>query len=138
MEDLQATTVPEKKLKRKRRDDKEDIEDIYLQKLQDAQEAEDKRLMSKKTKTNAEDEQAKESEEGDSDAEKEEPPIKHESLTNGKDVELDKSSRTVFLGNVPSTAISSKARTPPITPLICHYCITNNPTDLLQSSKNSL
>jgi len=122
MEDLRATTAPEeKKRKRKRQDDKEEIEDIYLQKLQDAQEAEDKRLMSKKTKTNAEDEQAKE---GDSDAEKEEPPIKHESLTNGKDVELNKSSRTVFLGNVPSTAISSKVRTPPPHPLPPSYLTT--------------
>ncbi|PWW79225.1 RNA-binding domain-containing protein [Tuber magnatum] len=109
MEDSQTTTAPgDKKRKRKKRDDREEIEDIYLQKLQDAQEAEDKRRMSKKTKTNAEDGKSTESEEEDSDAEREKPPIKHESLTNPKDVELDKSSRTVFLGNVPSTTISSK------------------------------
>ncbi|RPB02361.1 RNA-binding domain-containing protein [Choiromyces venosus 120613-1] len=111
MEDVQATAVPEeKKRKRKRRDDNQEIEDVYLQKLQDAQEVEDKRRMSKKTKTKADDEESQESEEEDSDAEKEEePPIKHESLTNPQDVELDKSSRTIFLGNVPSIAISSKS-----------------------------
>lgn len=54
--------------------------------------------------------------ESDSDEEDEEEekkdsafPIKHESLINPVDVELDKSARTVFLGNVPSNAISSKS-----------------------------
>ncbi|CAZ79910.1 unnamed protein product [Tuber melanosporum] len=107
--DLRATTAPgDKRQKRKRRSDKGEIEDIYLQKLQDSQDAEDKRRMSKRTRTEAEDEEFRESDEDDIDVEKEEPSAKHESLANPGDVELDKSSRTVFLGNVPSAAISSK------------------------------
>lgn len=51
--------------------------------------------------------------ESDSDEEDEAPksefPIKHETLVSAADVELDKSARSIFLGNVPSTAISSKS-----------------------------
>ena len=45
--------------------------------------------------------------EGDGDGDGD-PPTKHESLVLPVDAELDKSKRTVFLGNVPSDAISSK------------------------------
>ncbi|KAL7270745.1 Nucleolar protein 12 [Rhizina undulata] len=58
-----------------------------------------------------EDDEEEENEEGkDSERkkEKEQFPIKHESLITPQATELDKSARTIFLGNVPSTAISSK------------------------------
>lgn len=95
--------------KRKRKAAEEEIEDSYVRKLQD----DEPTPKPKKAKG--------EKIEGDKDGEdsalddEEEPAskpdgfeIKHESLINPADVELDKSNRTVFLGNVPSNAISSK------------------------------
>jgi nucleolar protein 12 len=103
--------------KRKRKAVEEEIEDTYMRKLQDEEEPKPK---SKKAKQSAVEEASPEGKE-DSDnsdsedygereeAPKTEFPIKHETLVSAADVELDKSARSVFLGNVPSNAISSKS-----------------------------
>jgi nucleolar protein 12 len=104
----------ERSKKRKRKAAEEDLEDVYMRKLH----MEDEPKPSKKSKAEKKDGEEAEGSgaESDSDEEDEEEkkkdsafPIKHESLINPVDVELDKSARTVFLGNVPSNAISSKS-----------------------------
>lgn len=89
-----------------------------MRKLQDADDAAKKRTQ-KKPKTEGQDEEEKKDNESDSEddedkGENEEFPIKHETLQSAKDVELEKSSRTVFLGNVPSTVLSSKVSFSPL------------------------
>lgn len=54
----------------------------------------------------------------------ESPPIRHETLMSQKREDLDEAARTVFLGNVPSIAISSKVRL--LAPLSCFTSNTGN------------
>jgi nucleolar protein 12 len=104
--------------KRKRKAAEEEIEDTYMRKLQDDEEPKPKSKKAKQTATNEETSQEGEADSDDSDSEdddekeeapKTEFPIKHETLVSAADVELDKAARSVFLGNVPSNAISSKS-----------------------------
>ncbi|KAI5789142.1 hypothetical protein EDC01DRAFT_659229 [Geopyxis carbonaria] len=94
--------------KRKGLHDNDGLEGTYMQKLQDDDARQDsKKARSSKNKEN------KNSSDEDSDSEtidenKSEFPIKHLSLVNPEEEALNKSARTVFLGNVPSNAISSK------------------------------
>lgn len=126
----------EKKRKRKRPDDNEDIEDFHMKRLHDSRQAAGERRKRKTTETEArkggkgeegneegseegseregkggeESEGGSEEGDGDEDDEREDPPPRHEALTTSKEAsELEKSARTVFLGNVPSAAVSSKA-----------------------------
>ncbi|KAF8467759.1 hypothetical protein BDZ91DRAFT_723028 [Kalaharituber pfeilii] len=127
---------PNRRAKRKRDDD--NIEEQYMQRLQAEEDTEAKKI-AKKTNgqlesnsskaTNpsgavesdaaAEDGSSEEQSDSQSDAnenEKEEQngiskpfPILHEALVSKKSEDLEEAARTVFLGNVPSIAISSKA-----------------------------
>lgn len=112
MEEIKSTV--DRKKKRKRRDENEEIEDVYLRKLQDADDAAEKKRKEKKPKTKGIEEQTEKEDEDGSDEDEEDKEvnkeflIKHETLQSAKDIELEKSSRTVFLGNVPSTVLSSK------------------------------
>lgn len=136
-EDVPEPTVPvpaddlEKKRKRKRKDENEDLEDVYMGRLareeakaiakQKAEKKEDR--ITKRQKTQGSD-QADDSDEEDDEEETSEgdaeegasededagtPPPVHESLLPEVDQDLEKSRRTVFLGNVSSTAITSKS-----------------------------
>ncbi|KAI5848992.1 hypothetical protein BZA05DRAFT_339357 [Tricharina praecox] len=104
-----SDVVTDRSRKRKRKAAEEDIEDSYMRKLQDDEpKPKTKKAKGKKT----EDKEAGAESASDDDEEEPAKPvgfeIKHESLINPADVEIDKSNRTVFLGNVPSNAISSK------------------------------
>lgn len=114
--------------KRKRQDENEDLEALYMQQLagEDAKERakERKQLSNKRHKSLADDAEAPdggpredaeddavsqgESDEEQGNAEAVDIP-QHETLTLGKSPELEKSNRTVFLGNVSTQAITSKA-----------------------------
>ena len=121
------TTDQSRKRKRKAVDDDGgDLEDGYFRRLHEAETKpkSKKAKAGKKAETIAigKDEGSGEGDsEGDSDSDdsgdgngdgaqpdSEDPPTKHESLVLPVDAELDKSKRTVFLGNVPSDVISSK------------------------------
>ncbi|KAL7790971.1 hypothetical protein V8C37DRAFT_383014 [Trichoderma ceciliae] len=99
--------------KRKRKHDNDDLEEKYLAKLADDDEPEPSGKRLKGDEENAQegangDEEEEEEEEEDGDDEKEVPV--HESLTQeSKQSEVEKASRTVFLGNVATEAISSKS-----------------------------
>ncbi|KAJ9648369.1 Nucleolar protein 12 [Coniosporium tulheliwenetii] len=116
--------------KRKRRNEEDDnLEGLYLQNLakEEAKEVEVAQRATKRRKpingeaedgassaseqtSEAEDEDKNEAEAADSDLESSFSIPQHESLNPNKDAsELEKSSRTVFLGNVSTTAITSKS-----------------------------
>jgi nucleolar protein 12 len=132
-EDVEVdTAATERKRKRKRRDD-DDLEGAYLDRLAREEERDLKRQKQEKSGQSGEskeeqgesdaegdpgsDEEAVEEEDGgegeDTKADEEDddamsPPPKHETQE-AADVELQKANRTVFLGNVSTTAISSKS-----------------------------
>lgn len=121
-EEIESTI--DRKKKRKRRDENEEIEDLYLRKLQDADDAAERKRKEKRSKTKEIGETEEiggdkegDNDKGDSDEDEEDKevnkefPMKHETLQSAKDIELEKSTRTVFLGNVPSSILSSKVRT---------------------------
>lgn len=58
------------------------------------------------------------SEDGDEDSAK---PIRHETQDSAKSEELEKSARTIFLGNVPTSAITSKVYSIPRAVYMCRY-----------------
>lgn len=105
-------SIVDRKKKRKRRDENEEIEDLYLRKLQDADDVAERKRREKRQKAKEVGGGGEEKDDSDEDEEDKETnkefPIKHETLQSTKDVELEKSSRTIFLGNVPSTILSSK------------------------------
>jgi nucleolar protein 12 len=105
-----GATATERSRKRKRKAAEEELEDTYVKKLQEI----DERFKPKKTRKTVgssrggKEERSDSEDEGPKDSRK---PVKHETLvpaTTTTDLELDKSARTIFLGNVPSNAISSK------------------------------
>ena len=117
----EAEANTDRSRKRKRKAAEEDLEDTYMRKL-----AEDEPTpKNKKTKADEPvvaigDEQEEEAAAGsgaedDSDSDDEDvvptpgSNIKHETQISEADIALDKATRTVFLGNVPSNAISSKS-----------------------------
>ncbi|EHK41048.1 uncharacterized protein TrAtP1_004448 [Trichoderma atroviride] len=88
--------------KRKRKQDNDDLEEKYLAKLADDDESEPS---GKRQKGEGED-----AKEGASEEEEEDAVPVHESLTQeSKQSETEKATRTVFLGNVATEAISSKS-----------------------------
>ncbi|KAF1732053.1 Nucleolar protein 12 [Beauveria bassiana] len=97
-----------KERKRKRKDDNEDLEGKYFASLVEDDEAPSgKRSKSEATKKGSDSDGSDEDDGEDTD--KEEPP-KHESLSKeAKAAEADKAARTVFVSNVSSEAVSSKA-----------------------------
>ncbi|EJP66931.1 RNA recognition domain-containing protein [Beauveria bassiana ARSEF 2860] len=97
-----------KERKRKRKDDNEDLEGKYFASLVEDDEAPSgKRAKSEATKKGSDSDGSDEDDGEDTD--KEEPP-KHESLSKeAKAAEADKAARTVFVSNVSSEAVSSKA-----------------------------
>lgn len=107
-EDIEAVAAsaaieaePHRERKRKRKDAHDNLEDQYMAQLA----KEDEEPESKRNKVK--DAEAQEEAEGSDDDE--ETPV-HESLTdNAKTTEIEKASRTVFLANVSTEAISSKA-----------------------------
>ncbi|KAF2790892.1 hypothetical protein K505DRAFT_310599 [Melanomma pulvis-pyrius CBS 109.77] len=101
--------------KRKRGNKEEELEDVYMQKIarEEAKEdaiAEEKRQKKRKTKVAELGDGDAASQSGDSDAEAFTIP-KHETLTESKasEDEIEKATRTVFLSNVSSEAITSKS-----------------------------
>lgn len=128
-EEIESTV--DRKKKRKRRNENGEIEDLYLRKLQDADDAAERKRKEKRPKTKetgGEKEGGNDKDDSDEDEEDKEVnkefPIKHETLQSVKDIELEKSSRTVFLGNVPSTILSSKVG---LDPLNRGFCPIANP-----------
>ncbi|KAM0254446.1 hypothetical protein ACHAQJ_006786 [Trichoderma viride] len=96
---LEGKTKRERK--RKRKHDNDDLEEKYLAKLADDDEPEP---AGKRLKGDGEDTQ-----EGASEEDEDETPV-HESLTQeSKQSEMEKATRTVFVGNVAAEAISSKS-----------------------------
>lgn len=104
--------------KRKRLAENEGLEADYMNKLADDEPPrEKKKKVDGETSADADDSDSDSSddEEGSSKKEKKDKkketaefPIKHESLISPAETELEKSARTVFLGNVPTCVISSK------------------------------
>lgn len=120
-----ASTEQSSKRKRKKKQEGEEVEDAYMRRLarEEAKDAEAVREERKKTRIDQQEaaEVAVEGEEAASDEEVDgvqiehasddddlAPPPRHET-EQAADNELDKAKRTVFLGNVSTTAISSKA-----------------------------
>lgn len=101
----------EAKPKRKRKRDDDDLEGAYMQRLAREEAKEDELRRSKKQKSDVAQMSADRvpptgAESGD-EASDEEPP-QHESLTGGGSSDLEKAARTVFLGNVATSTITSK------------------------------
>ena len=125
---VEETAEPRRK--RKRKDAEEQLEDAYMTRLVREEEKDAERLAAERAAKRAkksgepEDEVEVESEAADVEAASDDddqyetasdddedaasPPPKHETVE-AKDVELDKANRTVFVGNVSTTAISSKS-----------------------------
>lgn len=94
---------PARERKRKRKDAHDNLEDQYMAQLA----KEDEEPESKRNKVKDAESQEEEAESSDDDDD--EKPV-HESLTdNGKTTEVEKASRTIFIANVSTEAISSKA-----------------------------
>ncbi|GAB7357028.1 hypothetical protein MBLNU459_g7854t1 [Dothideomycetes sp. NU459] len=131
VEELPEDDGNNNKRKRKRKDKHEDLEDVYMQKLakeeaKDAAKDKQARIIKRQKtagedKDDSEDEQPSEDEDDDvdedglgaeivsaSDGEGASPPPMHETLAPDTNSDLAKSQRTVFLGNVSTTAITSK------------------------------
>lgn len=107
-----AQVHPSRKRKRGAADN---LEDAYMQKLAREEEREKSRRKIEKAKKDEDAESnasAESDEENSADSEEEDdaPPPVHETVSGATEAqELDKSNRTVFLGNVSNTAISSKS-----------------------------
>ncbi|EAS36856.3 nucleolar protein 12 [Coccidioides immitis RS] len=115
----------EKSQKRKRHEAEDDLEESYMRKIAKEEEKDrKKRAAAKNEKRQRTDEspavdseagssgpdEQKDDEESESDQEDKGPPPVHESLANTAEAAaLEKSNRTVFLGNVSSEAIKSKS-----------------------------
>ncbi|KMU75090.1 nucleolar protein 12 [Coccidioides immitis RMSCC 3703] len=115
----------EKSRKRKRHEAEDDLEESYMRKIAKEEEKDrKKRAAAKNEKRQRTDEspavdseagssgpdEQKDDEESESDQEDKGPPPVHESLANTAEAAaLEKSNRTVFLGNVSSEAIKSKS-----------------------------
>lgn len=105
-EEVVKVDEPRRDRKRKRKEDNEGLEEKYLAELTKDDETEPQ---GKRVKAEDEGEDDKEGEEDEEDEEDEEMPT-HESLDKSvKADEADKAARTVFLANVSTEAISSKA-----------------------------
>ena len=101
--------------KRKRKDDEDNIEGIYMQRLAREEEQEISRQLKDRTEkrrklheTEHLDPEAA-SGSNQSDDNDEDTPLKHETLSPNPATDLEKSTRTIFLSNVSTTAITSKA-----------------------------
>lgn len=106
MGDAATEDAPRRERKRKRNNDNEDLEGKYLSNLAKDEEKEHKEKRQKAVEATKDSD--KESDEGEDDDEDEVPV--HESLAGtAKAAETEKASRTVFLANVSTEAISSKA-----------------------------
>ncbi|OKL56784.1 Nucleolar protein 12 [Talaromyces atroroseus] len=108
-----AEAIPSRKRKRGNTDN---LEDAYMQKLAREEQKEKARREAEKTDGAEEDNESNKSGESEDDAEDDdeendnEPPPVHETVSGSAEAaELDKSNRTVFLGNVSNSAITSKS-----------------------------
>ncbi|KAJ4372087.1 Nucleolar protein 12 [Neocucurbitaria cava] len=103
----------EKPNKKRKRGDKEEIEETYMRKLAREEEKEEQQRQKKrKSERAAEEDEDDEASEAEEQEEAEITIPKHESLaeTTDKDAsELEKASRTIFLGNVSTECINSKS-----------------------------
>ncbi|KAF2654197.1 hypothetical protein K491DRAFT_779733 [Lophiostoma macrostomum CBS 122681] len=97
--------------KRKRANKEEEVEDVYMRKLAREEIKDEERRVKKQKAETATLGNAVSSQDEDSESDNEAFTIpKHETLTESKDAsEVEKASRTVFLGNVSSEAITSKS-----------------------------
>ncbi|KAL4951615.1 hypothetical protein BDW69DRAFT_169601 [Aspergillus filifer] len=110
--------VPEPSNRKRKRAVADDLEDSYMRRLEKEEEKQQKKRRAEPVNAQEDDSEDKEdeasgSEEGESDDEEEMEVPKHEALAGESagvnDDELAKSNRTVFLGNVSTTAIKSKS-----------------------------
>lgn len=116
---ISAVNVSEASSRKRKRAPAEEVEDSYMRRIEKEQQKEELKRREEKAKRQKitegenedEEEQPNESDdESDSEDEEETAVPKHESLTGaGENAELDKSNRTVFLGNVSNEAIKSKS-----------------------------
>lgn len=127
--EVAKVTITDKKRKRKRKEENGELEDAYLRKLQDEEDAAEEERRRKRNKQLAKKagisvpESEKDGSGDESDRKEEsEFQIKHETLRDEKQIEIDKAARTVFLGNVPSTVVSSKVKS-------THLTLTLNPNN---------
>ncbi|GLA00795.1 nucleolar protein 12 [Aspergillus niger] len=116
-----AEVAAEAPSRKRKRTTAEDVEDTYMRRIAKEQKKEDEKRREEKAKRQKtvdgeQEEDAEQSEEEDDDEESSEEDEekkavpKHESQTgDAESKELDKSNRTVFLGNVSSEAIKSKS-----------------------------
>ena len=114
--------------KRKRRDENEDLEALYMQQLENEEAKQrakkDLQSSSKRSKIPATEQSnidGSEDEEGDEDSTSQAEPVDeegddgpfevpaHETMNQGTSTNLEKSNRTIFLGNVSTQAIASKS-----------------------------
>ncbi|KAL4969261.1 rRNA-processing protein NOP12 [Aspergillus stella-maris] len=110
--------VPEPSNRKRKRAVADDLEESYMRRLEKEEQKEQKKRRAEPVTTQGDDSEdkedvASESEEDESDEDEEMEVPKHEALAGesagGNDDELAKSNRTVFLGNVSTTAITSKS-----------------------------
>jgi nucleolar protein 12 len=110
----------QEKPKKRKRADKEEVEDTYMRKLaREEVKEEEQRQKKRKTEKAQEESDSDEDEDEDEDSDAPQPTDadfaipKHESLaadtTDNSTLEVEKASRTVFLGNVSTECLTSKA-----------------------------
>lgn len=122
--------------KRKRGNAGEDVEETYMRRIAKEEKKDEEKRKSEQAKRQkqtekegSEDDEAeasdKESASGESDEEESVPAPVHESLTGtAKSDELEKSNRTVFLGNVSTEAIKSKTAKKTLLRHLASFCST--------------
>ncbi|KAF2756752.1 hypothetical protein EJ05DRAFT_512372 [Pseudovirgaria hyperparasitica] len=117
LHDIVDTKSEKSTRKRKRKENEDDLEDVYLQKLAEEEQKEEAKLRQEKRPKRDQrtgDPSMETDGNGDDDAPEDDAdtfvPPQHESLAAVPKTpdELDKASRTVFLGNVSTAAITSK------------------------------
>lgn len=122
--------------KRKRGAPEEDVEETYMRRIAKEEKKEDEKRKAEHAKRQKPDEKSDEKsdeeesdeeneEDSDDDEEKSAPPPVHESVSGtAKTSEVEKSSRTVFLGNVSTEAIKSKSAKKTLLRHLASHCPT--------------
>lgn len=130
-DDSEEEKAPEPSRKRKRDNAGEDIEESYMRRVEkEERKAEEKRKAEQakrqKPEADEEDSDASGSEEDESEEDGKASPVPvHESVSGGdKSSDVEKSNRTVFLGNVSTQAIKSKSAKKTLLRHLASFCST--------------
>ena len=130
-DDSEEEKAPEPSRKRKRGNAGEDIEESYMRRVEkEERKAEEKRKAEQakrqKPEADEEDSDASGSEEDESEEDGKASPVPvHESVSGGdKSSDVEKSNRTVFLGNVSTQAIKSKSAKKTLLRHLASFCST--------------